>query len=368
MKKYIWIIVIIIVIAGLLYWSQNSTPTEKVKIGAVLALTGNYADIGQRIKEGIDLALIESDITSSFDVKYEDSKGDPKTAIEAYRKLVDIDDIRIIIVAHSNVALALAPIAEKDKVVMFSIYAVAPGIPESGEYVFRNDINLKAETKKLAEFIISKGFKNLALFSINTEGSIGSTDEFVKNYTELGGEIVFNEKYKKDETDYRTYLAKIKVHNPDAILSLSAPKQMGIIVNQARDLKMEMPFFSDWHPEGNDLITIGGLNAEGITYTHTFDQNSTDKIVKVFVDNYNKAYSKTAEYRSAVAYDTFMILTKAVNNCGQNIDIECVKNNLFKIKNYPGVTGLTSINSVGDTDKEIIIKTIKNGQFVKLEE
>jgi branched-chain amino acid transport system substrate-binding protein len=52
----------------------------------------------------------------------------------------------------------------------------------------------------------------------------------------------------------------------------------------------------------------------------------------------------------------------------RNGDPTCIKDQLYKIKDYPGASGKTSFDENGDALKEIIIKTIKNGQFVPYKE
>lgn len=367
--KVIWGIIAVAIIVAIFIAGSGRENKEAIKIGAIIGLTGNYQDVGENIRRGIDLGITyfsESNSGKKVGVIYEDSRADTKTAIEAYRKLVDIDGVKIVIVSHSNIALALAPLAEKDRVILFAIYAVATGIPEAGDYIFRNDINLNEEMKEMAAYIFNKGFKRVALLSVNTEGSIASTKKFIREFTSLGGEVAIDEKYGKDESDYRSYLVKIKEVNPDAVFSVSAPKQMGLLINQAKTIGISLQFFADWHTEGFELINLAKENANDLIYSHTFDQNSNEDTVKDFVDKYKSKYNIIADYRSALAYDTFLLLANAIKKCSGD-STDCVKNHLLKVKDYKGVTGITTIDENGDTDKPIIIKIVKNGQFVKLE-
>ena len=61
------------------------------------------------------------------------------------------------------------------------------------------------------------------------------------------------------------------------------------------------------------------------------------------------------------------IVADAVKSCkGDNS--ECIKSFLYKVKDYPGVGGLTTFDQNGDVVKPVILKTVKNGQFVKYEQ
>jgi len=376
MNTHKWLtgfVVAVVIIAGYFVFSTVKTPssnTPPIKIGVIIALTGNYEDVGQRIKEGVDLAL--SDLRQDrsnlkFEVIYEDGKSDPKTSIAAYRKLVDADSVDALIVAHSNVALAIAPLAQQDKIPLIAIYAPAPDISQQGDYVFRNDINLVDEMKKLSALIFSRGYKNLGLFYVVSDGAIASIDEFKKDFSALGGTIVSEEKYNRDETDYRTYLVKIKASNPDAIMTINSSKQLGLVINQARILGLNKQFFSDWHAEGIELLNGAKNNANGLVYSHSFDLFSQDETVRAFVASYTKTYSKEADYRSALAYDTVMLIANAAGACSTP-ESGCLKSTLSEIKDLKMVTGITTIDQNGDTAKNVIIKTVKDGQFVTVPE
>ncbi len=118
--------------------------TKEIKIGAVLPLTGSEGIWGENAKMGIEIALAE--INSSGGVKgksvrliYEDSQSLPSNAVSALQKLISTDKVCVVIgdIASSSV-LAMAPIVEKEHVVLLSPGASNPDISKSGDYIFRN--------------------------------------------------------------------------------------------------------------------------------------------------------------------------------------------------------------------------------------
>ena len=64
---------------------------------------------------------------------------------------------------------------------------------------------------------------------------------------------------------------------------------------------------------------------------------------------------------SANSYDALKILANIINKSGYNADK--IKHALYKTKNYPGVSGLTTFDNNGDVIKPVIIKTVRNGKF-----
>lgn len=366
-KIIIGIVIAILVIAGIWYEVRRKPKEEGViKVGAILSLTGNYSYWGEYNRKGIELAVEEINTkleNKKIEVIYEDSQTDSAVGLSAYRKLADIDNIKIFIVAQSTITKTLAPVVQQERRILFAISAVNPGIPETGDYIFRNDINPKDEIDKLIEFIKSKHYNRIALLAINTEGGLQYPELFKEKFS---GEIVAYEKYEKGAKDFRTQLFKIKNANPEVIYPISSPGDIALILKQAEALGLRKQFISDFHIEGPELISGAGDLVNGIIYTHTSDLKGDKSPSKEFINKFREKYQQDPEYQAALAFDTIKILGIAIENCADNTD--CIKSELLKIKNLVGVTGSTTITETGETEKPVILKTIKNGQFVPYEE
>ena len=108
-------------------------------IGSILPLTGDGASYGKEIKNGIDLAVEQENERGGVSgrkiaVRYEDSAGDPKQAVSAMQKiLAQYRPQSIIGDAFSSPALAIAPIANREKIVMISPTASSPKLTPPGQ-------------------------------------------------------------------------------------------------------------------------------------------------------------------------------------------------------------------------------------------
>ncbi|MBI3260592.1 MAG: ABC transporter substrate-binding protein [Ignavibacteriae bacterium] len=94
MKKantaFIAILVIILIIASSMIFLQ---PASARKIGVIVPLTGKSAVWGEAVKESIDLAASGKNI----EVVFEDSQCDPKKAVTALTKVIDVDRVSAVI-------------------------------------------------------------------------------------------------------------------------------------------------------------------------------------------------------------------------------------------------------------------------------
>ena len=279
-------------------------------------------------------------------VVYEDSKGDTATGVSAYQNL-NFKNVKIITTTLSGVTLAIAPLAEKDKVILFNIGSASPKISNAGDYTFRHNLLPQEEIEFLANYLYTHGYKEIALITVNAEAGISYRDYFIKKYEKLGGEIIADEFHEYGATDYRNILTKIKDKNPKAILAIDYPNELALVLKQAEELSVKTQWFSVYDKEISSFLELAGNTSEGLIYSHFLKESSR------FIDPY-----------AALAYDSILVIAEAMSNCENPEDTLCVKDELYKIKDFQGATGKITFDNNGDTHKEIIIKTVKNGQFV----
>jgi len=375
MKK-IWIgiaIVIAIALAAVLIITQTKKEPELIKIGIITPLTGGSAKYGEDIKRGYDLAVEEINEKGGISGRkirliYEDSEGKPEKAVTAAQKLIQRDKVIAILGdLWSSPTLAVAPIAEKNRVVLLSPGASSPKLTNAGDYIFRNEISEAYGAKESAGLYFNAGFRKIAIIYINNDYGIAVRDITQQVYKELGGEIVNAEAFEQDAKDFRTQLLKIKRTNPDAIL-IASYKESILILRQMREMGMGIQVLGSPLFEDPEIIEKAGDIAEGAIYSYygTFDPKSQDARILAFIKKFKEKYGVEPEYYAPIGYDAVKIIALAIEKRG--FQPEQIKNSLYQIKNFPGLSGTTSFDKNGDVTKPIILKTIKNGQFVPYED
>lgn len=224
MKKIITgVIVIILIIVGVSYFGKNSKQSavkEPIKIGFVGPLSGEGASFGETEKNATELALqdINADPKSpKFEVVYEDGKCNGKDATSAIQKLISIDNVKIILGGTcSSETLAMAPIAEQNKVLMLSAFSSNPAITNAGDYIFRNSPK-DTDVAYLDADTIAKLYKKVALISENTDYSQGVREVMKKVFTEKGIIVVADELYSNTGSqivDFRSLYDQNRIDRP----------------------------------------------------------------------------------------------------------------------------------------------------------
>ena len=254
MKKIIGIVVVILVVIGLIYWAKQAdeagtnNSTGPIKIGFMAPLSGTAAIYGE---EARNMALLaEDDINASGGIKgrpldliIEDGKCDGKTAVNVWKKLVEIDKTNIILGGHcSSETLSIAPLAPAAKVLILANMISTSKIVNEGEWLFRHSPPNSYYARVTAEAVTADKINKVTLLTEEKEFSVDFTENFKNKFNDLGGVIATDERFIPDTKDFRTIITKIKNVPTDAILiSTQGPETMGLLLKQMRELGLDKP-------------------------------------------------------------------------------------------------------------------------------
>jgi len=363
--------VVILAVIVLIVVFYKPAPRKAIKIGAILPLTGKVAGPGQDLKNALNLAL--GDINKNenlIELVYEDDQCDAKKAVDAYNGLVNVKGVKIIIGALcSPSTLAIAPLAEKDKVILITPASAAESISNAGDFIFRNHTKDSDEARALVNFVLKKRYKNLAImYSISNEWAIQRKEYFLKYLQEGGGVVKIEVSFADDQRDFATELTKIKNKEKeiDAVyLIVSITAVPARIIKQMAELGIQKQVFGDKSWATSEFLDTVGKLSEGIIYTEAEFKRSTSP---EFWDRYKEKFNKEPASWAAQGYDSLMILSQIIFDKKCGTDTTCIKDELYKTKDYLGAAGKTSFDENGDAIKAITIKVIKNGQFVPYED
>jgi len=368
-----FLVVCLIIFFGFVFnvgMSKVNKP-EAYKIGAILPLTGSLSEIGENAKKGILLALAEANKQYKakgieFEVLLEDTKTSPKDAVNALNKLINVDKVGFVIgPISSGATLAVAPIAESNRVILISPGASSPKLSEAGDYIFRTWHSTSYEGRIFAEYLHKTlRTKTIGVLFINNEYGIGLLDEFTKTFKSLGGKILFEEAFQQNLSDFRPILTKIKpiTKQVDSIYIIGYHNETGALLKQSKEMMLNARFFCSDANQDPKLIEIAGSAAEGLIYPHAKKPDNTIPHVRDFQSSYRKKFAEEYGTTSDTAYDAFNLIVLAILKYGYNPLL--AKTFLLNTNGYNGASGTISFDSHGDVLKEFEIKTVRNGKFV----
>jgi branched-chain amino acid transport system substrate-binding protein len=363
-------IILVFVAVGVVFVAILSTrkSAESLKVGAVLPLTGSAAVWGQNAKMGMDLAVDQINSGGGVNGKrlvviYEDSQSDPKLATSALQKLISADGIQVVIgdIASSSV-LAMAPIAERNHIVLLSPGASNPEISHAGRYIFRNWQSDALEGEVDARFAYDKlKWRRVALLHVNNAYGTGLADVFKRVFTNLGGSVLREEFFEQSATDMRTQITKIAATKPDGIYMPGYPPEMATALKQMRELAVTLPILSVQAFDDPEILKRAGDAAEGVIFSVPTPPDPKQPVVSAFHSQYAQMYHKEPGVCSDTGYDAVRIVAWAIGQ-GASTGAQ-IREKMAALNDFPGAAGKTTFDANGDVVRDFSFFKVKDGKF-----
>jgi len=357
----------------------QSSAKQDIKIGFIGPLTGTNAKPGASMRQGMQLAIDEINAAGGINGHklvgiYEDDETNATKGVAAAEKLVNKDDVDLVIGSYSSASvMAHMKVTEKAGVPQIVPVAVGIAITESGnQWIFRNCATNPMQVNQLADFITANyPFKRFAVIHENTDYGKGIAEVFVKNVKDKGLEILATEAYNPGETDFYAQLTKIKNLKPDALLIGGNLTEGSQITRQAREVGIQA-----------QLLGLGGLSTpefdklangsnEDMIVTSYFESETANPLAKKFIEAYMKKYNADPDMFAAATYEAVYIAAEAMKNAGPKGSDKAawrtkVRDALRALKDLPGVQGPTTFDQKGQAKKDVYIVQWKNHKKVIL--
>ena len=352
-KTILWfvVVIIIIIIAGIWYGVSRKpiAPTikEPIKIGVIAPLTGGGAAFGKSLVAAIEIAKEQLSKTKySYEIIVEDDESNPTKAANAAQKLINVDKVRALITTTSGTGNAVAPLAELAKVPHICVCS-DDAVSRGRRYSFNNLVFPEDEAKVLVSELKKRNLGKVAIISMQHPGINKIVDEIIKEANSMGVKIVFEERFIKGTTDFKTIFLKAKSKNPDIYVIQSFPPELEMLGQTYQELGIKEPLTTN----AAFAITAKPELFEGFWY---IDASLKDeKFKKEFVEKYPEIRfnPRSAPY----GYDSFNILVRAFENNKEN-PLEYLDN----LKEYYGKVGkLVKIENRFKSEAQVWV--IKNG-------
>lgn len=353
---------------------------DTIKIGGLLEMTGGSASFGISGKNGIDLALKKINEKGVLGGKklslvVADTKSEASEATNGMQKLISQDKVVAVVGPNqSSAVIASGAINNGAKVVDISPMGTNPDVtvdPASKQvkpYSFRACFIDPFQGTVMAAFASNDlKVKNAAILIDNTSDyAKGLATFFKENFVKNGGTVVAEEAYLQKDTDFKSTLTKIKAANPDFIYVPGYYQEVGLIVKQAREMGLNVPMAGGDGWDSAKLPEIAGKDALANTFfSSLYSPDDTSDLNKEFVAEYKKAYNTNPDVFAALAYDSALLVAKAIEDAG-SADPAKIAEAMAKIKGFKGVSGEVTFDENHNPIKSaVIIEHIDGKQTFK---
>ena len=344
-----------------------------IKIGFFAPLTGPASADGLAARAGAEIAveIINKNggvLGKKIQLVVYDDALNPDQAIAVANKLIEEDQVVAAVSgSYSSTTLAASGVFEKKKTPLVVAYAVNPKITEGKHYVVRVGMLAETEGKVAAYAAVEKlGAKYVAILYIDNPYGQSLADAAKKKVEELGGQVVFMDKFQFKTSDFSPWLTKIKQLEDQGkldVLMIFGYYEHAVAVKQAREMGIKAKIIGAEGFDSPKFIEIAGKAAEGVIIVTDFDRDSDNPLVKQFIQMYREKRGIEPDMVAASSFDAVMVIAKAIEKAG-SLDKAKIMEAIRSLKDYNGVAGkILYFTENGNAVKELTLQIVRNGEF-----
>ena len=351
------------------------TPAETIKIGVFEPLTGANAAGGAMEVEGMKLAntLYPEVLGKKIELVIVDNKSDKVEAANAAQRLVEQDKVVAIIGSWgSSLSMAAGSIVQEAQIPAVGASCTNPLVTLGNDFYFRVCFLDPFQGEVLAKYAFNEmGAKKVAIIKeVSNDYAVGLAKFFEDTFVAVSGDanaVVVNIDYQTGDQDFSAQLQAIKQANPDVVFAPGNYTESALIIKQAKEQGLDVPFLGGDTWEAPEFLAIGGEAVEGAIFSTFF---ASDVPITAESEVFLAAYKEQGQFDepaavTALGYDAYLVVRDAIERAGST-DPVAIRDAIAETKGFVGAAGVVSLDANGDAVKDAVIKQVKDGQFVYL--
>jgi branched-chain amino acid transport system substrate-binding protein len=298
--------------------ASTASAQGTLKIGVILSLSGQFADAGVQMQNGIKTYIAQHGDTvagKKIEVIYKDTGGvAPDVAKRLAQELVVRDKVDILAgFTLTPNALAASDVSAEAKKFMVIMNAATSIIITKSPYSVRSSVTLPQVAQTFGTWAATKGGVKKS-YTMVTDYGPGHDFEraFIKGFTASGGEIVGSVKFPVANPDFSAFVQRAKDLNPESIMIFipggAQPAALGkAFAERGIDLNKTKVLGSGETTAEQALKSMGDSSLGIITAWHYDYMDKNAKNV-AFVKAFNDLNKRNPDFFSIGAYDGMHVI------------------------------------------------------------
>lgn len=235
-RRVVWSLIgagAIVAAAVVVFFILGMQREEPIKIGAIISLTGPASHLVD-VRDGMELAVDEVNAWGGINGRkieliVEDSRSNTKEGKKAFNRIEAREHPLLYVSVTSSGSMAVAPLAEKSKVVLVGLVATAPELTSQEEWVFKYYYGLEDEVRPILDILRHLRVKKLGILYQDDEYGAPVSD-LLRKQSEKSGIAVVAEPFAVKSPDLKPKISKLK--DTDAIYVV------GFVKNEAKAIRL----------------------------------------------------------------------------------------------------------------------------------
>ncbi len=350
--------------------SDNGTV---LRLGGVGPLTGDYANYGTSVRNAEQMAVDEINAAGGVNgmmlaLDFQDSAGDPDSAVTAYGKLVDNGMKLSLGAVLSGETASIVAAAREDGIPILTPSASADMAITGNDAAFRVCFTDSSQGTASADFIADNQLadKVAVFYQSDIDYSVGLYNAFTAECAARGIEIVEVQTFTSDtSTDFSTQINAIKDSGVNVVFIPIYAAEASSLVTQAQGKLSDVIYFGCDGLDGILSKVSNPAQAENVMMLTPFAADATDENVQAFVKAYEERFGATPDQFAGDGYDAVYVYKAAIEKAGitdpndpeMNTKIVAAMTQIT----VDGVTGTMTWTADGETVKPARAMIIHDG-------
>jgi len=347
MKKYVSAMVLLWLLTFLTSSVQACDKPEGIKVGFIGSFSGAAQIYGEAAKNGFEMAL-ETQGDGCVKVVYEDDQFLPAKTVAAFKKLVDVDNVDLVISIGSTPSSAVAPLAQAGKLPLIA-WASDKRVSRDRSYVIRSYPSGFTEGDITAREAVKRKYKKIGVVISNNDYAQSWQSGVVASIP--AGDLILDEVLTGDIKDFKPVILKARSAGVKAFGICLDPGKNGLFARQVHEIDYKQPFFGCeyLHAEDELISSQGGL--KGAWFFTTFVKES-------FREKYKKKFGNDNVISGAANhYDVANLIHQALDRA----DNEGLLAGLLNSGQQDGAVGKFKVVDSGEDrffDLRLVLKEV----------
>jgi len=360
--------VLLLLVAALVAPLGAPAQSAPIKIGFLAPLTGPFAQIGKDMVNGNQLYLAEIGgqvAGRKIEVVVEDDEGNPATALNKSRKLVDQDKVAIVTGGMlANVGYALQPYIDGQKIPATFPVIAADDLTQRkpAKWIVRTGWSTSQPMHPFAEWVLKNTkYRKIAAIGMDYAFGYEIIGGFQQVFEEGGGQIVQRIWAPLNTNDFAPFLAQLR-RDSDAVLALFTGRLALQFLKQYQEagLKDKLPLLGGGTITDETVLPQMGDEAIGVItalhYSQALDNPTNAKFNKAF----EASAGKIASYYSEATYTNARWIVEAIKAVNGKVeDRDAFLAALRKVDLKETARGPLKVDDFGNPIQNIYIRKVE---------
>ncbi|HEV8473087.1 MAG TPA: ABC transporter substrate-binding protein [Methylomirabilota bacterium] len=339
-----------------------------IKIGFLAPLTGPFAQIGKDMVNGNQLYLAEIGgqvAGRKIEMLVEDDEGNPATALNKSRKLVEQDKIQILTGGMlANVGYALQPYIDAQRMPTTYPVIAADDITQRkpAKWIVRTGWTTSQPTHPFAEWVLKNTkYRKVAAVGMDYAFGYETIGGFQHVFEEGGGQIVQRIWAPLNTNDFAPFLAQIR-RDADAVLALFTGRLAMQFLKQYDEagLKGKLPLLGGGTITDETVLPQMGDEAIGVITALHYSQALENPANQKFNKAFEASAGKIASYYSEATYTNARGIVEAIKLAGGKVeDRDALLAALRKVDLKETARGPLRVDDWGNPIQNIYIRKVE---------